>query len=124
MDPKKKSVFKKFLNRYTILVIFACYLFSYMYLNHTATNTNINNIEQLAGKTITSSEIKKKLKKSIRLIKKDAEIKKFADYMGISVPENSIVYRISGKGLPYYYGAIVLDTLNNKVIDIEIKKLN
>jgi hypothetical protein len=67
--------------------------------------------------------LKERLHKSYSELKNKKEITDFSNFMNITIPENATVYKISGKGLPYYYGAIILDTIDNRVINVTLREL-
>ena len=115
----------KMKNKFLLFILFGLIIYTSIYIisSHNTTVHTMNSIRLLSGMSLTRDELNKRLHKSYSELKNKKEITRFSTYMCVNIPENATLYKITGKGLPYYYGAIVLDTLNNKIIDVVIKEL-
>ena len=115
----------KMKNKYLFLILFGLIIYTGIYItsSHKTTVHTMNSIRLLNGMSLTRNELNKRLHKSYSELKNKKEITRFSKYMSVNIPENATLYKITGKGLPYYYGAIVLDTLNNKIINVVIREL-
>jgi hypothetical protein len=99
------------------------YTFIYIVISHTFTVEKINSLRKFNNISFNRNDLNEHLHKSYSELKNKKEITDFSNFMNITIPENATVYKIFGKGLPYYYGAIILDTLNNKVINVTLREL-
>jgi hypothetical protein len=100
------------------------YTIIYIAVSHVLTVGKMNSLRELNGISLNRDQLNKRLHKSYSELKNKEEGIRFSKFMGINVPENSTLYKITGKGIPYYYGAIVLDTINNKIINVTLKELD
>lgn len=109
------------------IVIAICLLIAYTLLyisiSHVQTVKKMDSLRHLKGTIISQSDLKKKIPKSIHFLKDSLEIRKFSEYMKMQVPENVSVIKVSGKGIPYYYGLILYDSLKREIIDITLKEM-
>lgn len=106
-----------------ILTAFLSYTIIYIVSTHVITVNKMNSLRELNGMSFNRDILNKRLHKSYSELNNKKEITKFSNFMNITIPENATLYKISGKGLPYYYCAIVLDTINNKVINVTVREL-
>jgi len=106
-----------------ILIALLGYAIIYITVSHESTLGKMNSLRELNGISINRDHLNKRLHKSYSELKNKEDVIRFSKFMGIIIPENSTLYKITGKGLPYYYGAIVLDTINNKIINVTLKEL-
>jgi hypothetical protein len=110
-------------NKFLILIGLLCYTITYILISHILTVGKMNSLRELDGMSISRDSLNRRLHKSYSELKNKGEISKFSNFMNIAVPENTVLYKISGKGLPYFYAAVIIDTLNNKVINVTLKEL-
>lgn len=106
-----------------IICLLIVYTILYISISHVLTVKRINSLMHLKGTTISQKDFKKKIPKSFHVLKDSIEIKKFSEYMNVQVPENVSVIKVSGKGIPYFYGLLLYDTLKKEVIDVSLKEM-
>lgn len=109
--------------KFFLVITLLSYTIIYIIVSHLLTVSRMNSLRELNGMSFNQDHLNQRLHKSYSILNDKKEITNFSNFMNITIPENAKLYKISGKGLPYYYGAIVLDTLNNKVIEVTLKEL-
>jgi hypothetical protein len=107
-----------------LITLFILYTIVFIGINHWNTNRTIRAIYSLQNETTTKDALRNKYKKAYHIFDNKEELEKFISFMQIPSPENLAVIKITHKGIPFFYGAIYLDTLNSKVTFVKIKELN
>ncbi len=106
-----------------IICSLIAYTLLYISLSHILTIKKMDSLRHLKGTTISQNDLKKKIPKSFHFLNDSLEIRKFSEYMKVQVPENVSIIKVSGKGIPYYYGLILYDTLKREIKDVSLKEM-
>lgn len=102
---------------------FIVYTIAYISLSHLQTIKKLNSLKELNSTVKTRDYLYKTYHKSIEELKDPKEIFRFTKYINASIPSHSTVYKVNGKGIPYFYCLIIQDTLSNKISSVSVKEM-
>jgi hypothetical protein len=109
-------------NFFLIIGLFLLYTVSYILAMHFRTSKEIYTLKQLSGQHCILNVLQKKFPK-LELLTDPKEINYISKFMHIEIPKNVVVFKSNGKGIPYYFGIILLDTTANEITNVFIEEL-
>lgn len=102
---------------------FIVYTAIYISLSHLQTINKINSIKELNCKVKTRDYLDKIYRKSIEELRDPKEISRFSEYMSTSIPSHATIYKVNGKGIPYFYCLIIQDASSKKIVNVSVKEM-
>lgn len=112
--------------RFTFLLVTAliCYTVVYILLQHNITAGKMEKLKNLEGKNLSATDLRKQIPRGLSVLADKKEFVFFESFMNIHLPDNSNIYKVTGKGIPNYYGIIIFDSTENSVKNVYVKELN
>jgi hypothetical protein len=67
--------------------------------------------------------LEKRMPKLLSELTDQKDIARITKFMHISPPQHSVILQANGRGVPYYYCLVLLDTTNDSISNVFIKEL-